>query len=306
MYDLPADGESTSRPVPPGRPSREQLRAQLGWLSALAHERTLLVPEIIPADDGSLMAYVPSEEASALPQPHERGRQCVLLRWVAGTHKVDEELSPADLSQLGSYVAALHNHAERYPLTEPSAFLQWDWHWAFGESVALWNEGERFYSQQEMAIFEAAAQRVREDLRELGYASNAFGPIHRDLHLGNIVFDGGRPSAIDFDLCGLGHYLLDLVVLLNALRLHALRIQSPQYRFWKMRETFLEGYECERPLPEDYRRYLKTFHAMRRVAHVNTELRARRSEANRSRVRGDCLLRNTLGWLQSNYLTDGA
>jgi Ser/Thr protein kinase RdoA (MazF antagonist) len=152
-----------------------------------------------------------------------------------------------------------------------------------------------------LAIFETAARRVHEDLQELGYGRDAFGPIHRDLHLGNLVFDGGRVGVIDFDLCGLGHYLLDLSVLLNALRLSAQRIR-PTGRFWKIRETFLESYERERSLPEDYRRYLMTFHAMRHVARLNTEFRARRSEANRSRVRGDGLLRNVLEWLQGNYL----
>jgi Ser/Thr protein kinase RdoA (MazF antagonist) len=302
MYQLPAaEGEHASRSdtrvpaPPPGRPSLEQLRGQLLWLSALARETPLLVPELIPADDGSLMAYVSSEGAA---EPHQRGRQCVLQRWVAGIHKREEQLGPADASVIGSYVAALHNHAQRYALSNPSTFPRWDWNWVFGESVPLWNEDEGFYSASEMAIFEAAARRVGEDLRELGYGRDAFGPIHRDLHLGNILFDGRRVGVIDFDLCGLGHYLLDLSVLLNALRL-----QRPD-RFWKMREVLLEAYERERSLPENYRRYLMTFHAMRHVARVNRELRARRSEANRSRVRGDGLLRNVLEWLQSNYLRD--
>jgi hypothetical protein len=47
-YDLPADGEHASRSAPPpGRPSLEQLRAQLLWLSALASETPLLVPELV-------------------------------------------------------------------------------------------------------------------------------------------------------------------------------------------------------------------------------------------------------------------
>jgi Ser/Thr protein kinase RdoA (MazF antagonist) len=269
------------------------------WLSALARERPLLVPEVVPAVDGSLMAYVSSEGTAG---PHERGRQCVLLRWVPGTHKW-EGLSLEDVSMVGSYVAGLHNHAQRYALSDPSMFPRWDWHWTFGEAVPLWREGEQFFSAREMAIFEAAARRVGEDLQELGHGRDAFGPIHRDLHLGNVVFAGRRVGVIDFDLCGLGHYLLDLAVLLNALRLSAQRIQ-PTGRFWKIRVTFFEHYERERSLPEDYRRYLMTFHAMRHVARVNTEFRARRSEANRSRVRGDGLLRNVLEWLQGNYLKD--
>jgi Ser/Thr protein kinase RdoA (MazF antagonist) len=305
MYDLPPNSEHEpgSDPKvltpPPGRPSPRQLREQLLWLRALARETILLVPEPVPTVDGSLMAYVPSEGAA---KPHQRGRHCVLLRWVPGTHK-REELSPADVSVVGSYVAGLHNHAQRYEPPEPSALPRYDWHWPFGESVPLWSMGEQVYSAKEMAAFEAAAQRVVEDLQELGYGRDVFGPIHRDLQLGNIVFDGGRVSAIDFDSCGLGHYLLDLAVVLNALRVNTPRIQRPD-RFQSKREALLEGYERERPLPEGYRRYLMTFHAMRHVARVNREFRARDSEANYYRALGDRLLRTAVTWLQSNYLKD--
>jgi Ser/Thr protein kinase RdoA (MazF antagonist) len=241
MYQLPPEGEHASRSdarvaaPTPGRPSLEQLRAQLLWLSALARETPLLVPELVPADDGSLMAYVSSEGAE---ESEQQGRQCVLLRWVPGTHK-REGLSLEDVSVVGSYVAGLHNHAQRHALPDRSMFPRWDRNWAFGESVPLWSEGGQFYTASEMAIFGSAAQRVHEDLQELGYGRDAFGPIHRDLHLGNIVFNGRRVGVIDFDLCGLGHYLFDFAVLLNALRLSALRSQRP------------------RPLLEDARNFLR-------------------------------------------------
>lgn len=305
VYDLPADGEDAPRSdarvpaPPPGRPSLEQLRGQLLWLSALARETPLLLPEVVPAVDGSLMAYVPSEGAA---EPHQRGGQCVLQCWVPGTHK-REDLGPTDASLVGSYVAGLHNHAQRYALPDPSVFPRWDWHWAFGESVPLWREGKQFFSASEMAIFEVAARRVHENLQELGYGRDTFGPIHRDLHLSNILFHARRVGVIDFDLCGLGHYLLDLAVLLNALRLAALRSQGSN-RFWRMREIFFESYERERSLPRDYKRHLKTFHAMRHVARVNREIRALSSQPNRQRAGGPDVLRNVLTWLQSNYLED--
>jgi Ser/Thr protein kinase RdoA (MazF antagonist) len=299
MYELPG-GEHASRSdarvpaPPPGRPSLEQLRAQLLWLSALARETPLLVPELVPADDGSLMAYVPSDGSE---DPHQPGRQCVLLRWVPGTHR-REELSLTDIAVVGSYVGGLHNHAQRYALQDPSRYPRWDWDWVFGESVSLWREGEKFYSAKEMAIFEATAQRVHEDLQKLGHGSETFGPIHRDLHLGNILFHGSRVGVIDFDLCGLGHYLLDLAVLLNALR-----IQRPDC-FWKMREILFENYEREISLPDGYRRYLMTFHAMRHVARLNRELRVLSSETNRHRSQGPHVLRNVVKWMQSSYLKD--
>ncbi len=154
-----------------------------------------------------------------------------------------------------------------------------------------------------MAVFEAAAQRVHEDLQESGYGRDAFGPIHRDLHLSNILFHSTRVGVVDFDLCGLGHYLFDLAVLLNALRLSALRSQRPD-RFWNMRETFFVHYERERLLSEGYRRYLMMFQAMRHVACVNREFRAISSQANRRRTGGADVLRNVVTWLQSNYLED--
>ena len=301
MYDLlpPAAEEATEllEAPPPGRPSPEQLRAQLQWLSALSRETALPVPEPVPASDGSLAPFVHFGGATNPVRPGRRVRLCVLLRWVAGRHK-KEGLSPTELSALGSFVGGLHNHAARYAPPGPCAPPRWDWGWPFGESAPLWGEGERFYSAEEMAVFEEAARRVREDLRELGYGGDAFGPIHRDLHLGNVVFDGARVGAVDFDSCGLGHYLLDLAVVLNALR-----IRHPN-RFEAMRGALLEGYERERALPEGYRGYLMTFHAMRYVSRVNRELRALGSETNRHRARGDAVLRTALTWLQSKYLKD--
>ncbi len=298
MYDLPADdtgpsGAPPGRPsgAPPGRPSLGQLRAQLLWLSDLARETDLPVPEPVPGENGSPTSYVSFGKVS------NQGRHCVLVRWVPGENK-RVELSLADLSALGSYVGGLHNHAGRYAPPGPSALPRWDLSWPFGEAAPLWSEGGRYYSADEMAVFEAAARRVRGDLQELGYAGDAFGPIHRDLHLGNIVFDGGRPSAIDFDSCGLGHYLLDLSVLLNALR-----IRLPD-RFEGARRVLLEGYERERPLPEGYRGHLMTFHAMRHVTRVNRDLQAMGSQDNRHRARGPRLLRDALTWLRSNYLGD--
>ncbi len=289
MYDLPADGTEPSG-APPGRPSLGQLRAQLRWLSDLARETNLPVPEPVPGEDGSLTSYVSFGKASSA------GRHCVLLRWVPGRNK-REELSPADISAFGSYVGG----STTTPNATPSRSLpRSPGGTGAGRSGRRCRSGARANGTTRRTRWPSSKpRRVRGDLRELGYAGDAFGPIHRDLHLGNIVFDGGRVSAVDFDSCGLGHYLLDLTVLLNAIR-----IRRPD-RFEGRRRSLLEGYERERRLPEGYRRHLMTFHAMRRVAAVNREFRALGSEANRHRAREPRLLRDALTWLRSNYLKDG-
>ena len=64
-----------------------------------------------------------------------------------------------------------------------------------------------------MNAFEEVARRVREDLDALGCGRETFGIIHRDLKLEDLLFrEEGAVGAIDFDMSGMGHYLLDLAV----------------------------------------------------------------------------------------------
>jgi Ser/Thr protein kinase RdoA (MazF antagonist) len=107
---------------------------------------------------------------------------------------------------------------------------------------------------------------VREDLERLGYGPETFGVVHRDPKLENLVFEGERLGAIDFDLTGLGHYLFDLKVFRRSLE-H----RHPD-RLGPLWEAFLGGYEGGRPLPEDLERCLLTFDVMQKVAAVNRSL----------------------------------
>lgn len=283
--------------------STETLDAQLLWLSALGRETDLLVPEPVPMTAGSLLDYVSYPGYRDAYYPEHRGRYCTLLRWVPGAHK-REQLSSADLSLLGAYVARLHNHAEHYHVLRETTLPRWGWHWTFGQRAHLWREGRAFCSTSEMAVLEQTAQRVREDLECLGYGANVYGIIHRDLHFGNILFQGRRlfrsrrVGTIDYDTCGLGHYLLDLTVPLDTLR------RNHADRFETLQEALLGGYERERTLPEGYQGYIKTFRAMRKVAAINKELRALISRAHRHQALGAFLLPETLKWLQNYYLKD--
>lgn len=250
----------------PALRSPETLAQQLRWLSALRRETDLLVPEPVRAADGSLVGYVSEEEI--LQTGH-----FVLVRWVPRVHK-QEDLTPEGLSLVGSFIARLHDHAERYPAGEEAALPRWDW--PFGESAPLW---DGTYSPEQMEVFEKVARRVRRDLQELGYGRDVFDPIHRDLNLRNIVYQNGTVGAIDFDLCGLGHHLLDLAATMTLAPLqprHGARIEP-------MREALLEGYWRERSLPENYRKHLDTFTVMRRVAAFNRQIELLSSPASRTR-----------------------
>lgn len=285
VYGMPRADEGALRGDPrlrtgAGLRSPETLHSQLLWLAALGRETDLLVPEPVTAQDGSLVVRASYGEASG-------ARHCVLLRWVPGMHK-REDLAVADLSRIGSYMARMHDHAGRYPVSDAAAFPRWDWSWPFGGSAEIWRLGPAFYARHEMDVFEAASHRVRRDLEALGKDRSVFGLIHRDLQPRNLIFHNGTVGAIDFDLCGRGHYLLDLTVTLAALRTHH------GDRYLSLRDALFEGYRSERPLPKGFARYIGTFLVMRLVSEVNRDLALRDSGTTARQARGESFLLNAV------------
>ena len=137
------------------------LRSEMLWLGALVREARLDVPEPVPAVDGSLLARVGAEWSPGR-------RLCLLLRWVPGERRAPD-LAPEDARSAGALVARVHRHSELYIAPEgfvrPSAY---DWERVFGGRSPLWGEGAAVYSPEELAVFRAAADRVRGVLRKLG------------------------------------------------------------------------------------------------------------------------------------------
>ena len=210
LYGLPEAVEETGRKTPSDDlRSPEVLRSQLLWLSALRRDTGLLVPEPVATLEGELLGEAVVEDT---PSGTPWRRRSALLGWVAGTPR-HEDLSESDSKMAGTLLARMHEHSEGYGAPEGSAFSRWDWRWPFGEGAPLWDEGPLYYSEEEMAVFEEGARRVRERLEELGEGRRVFGVIHRDPNTRNLLFSGeGGVGLIDFDMCGLGHYLFDLSV----------------------------------------------------------------------------------------------
>lgn len=303
-----------------GLRSPETMEAQLLWLSDLARETDLAVPEPVPLPDGSLVGRVSfadlpplrtllrrlSARHRELYRPDHPPRHFALLRWVPGENR--EDPSAADLSRVGRLAATLHEHAERYQPPDASALPRWDWNWPFGASAPLWDEGEAFYSGGEMDVFRGVARRVRGELDGFGYGSEVFGPVHRDLTLTNLLFGDagghqGAAGATDFDQSGLGHYLFDLSVVLRALRPRWRRAgRCPELSEARVREALFAGYESVRGLPPGSDHSLDAFDVTQRVAAVNRALELRASSGARPQERGETFLRQTVARLERNYL----
>lgn len=79
----------------------------------------------------------------------------------------------------------------------------------------------------------------------------ATGIIHGDLYYDNTLFDKNEISSVlDFEQAGIGEYILDLAISISGTCLEKGRLITP------LIESYLEGYQKIRPLPEIEKSFL--------------------------------------------------
>jgi Ser/Thr protein kinase RdoA (MazF antagonist) len=94
---------------------------------------------------------------------------------------------------------------------------------------------------------------MRQAMLALGTGADAYGLIHADLHMDNVLFCYGEARAIDFDDCGFGYWIYDFV--------SALCDWQDAEAWPRYREALLDGYVRVCPLPEAQLPYLDLFMA---------------------------------------------
>ena len=235
--------------------SEEMIRAELLWLSALRTQANLVVPEPVPAADGT---YIQKISVAGVPQ----SRYCVLFRWIHGRFRNHDLLTPRELERVGSFIAKVHYHAETFMLPDNFDRPHLDEEILLGErSVLRPGIGDRFFSDRDLSVFDASIRELCSQMEQIGKSSEAFGMIHGDFQPANFLFHGQNVHFIDFSECGLGYYLYDCVPTLSYLR-HRPDFQAQ----WS---AFFNGYQKVRSLPVDYRGQFETFTALRTVFLVN-------------------------------------
>ncbi len=226
--------------------NREEILSEIAWLSYLRHEEGLLVPEPVPARDGSLVT-LSTVEGGEGAEP----RWCALFRWVPG-EVLQGVLTPANIERVGALLARLHRCSERF--VPPSGFARprWDCDRLFGAGEVIPSGiDEPLITRRAREILDEAAAAVRETVRQLGQGPEVFGMIHKDLEPDNTVVWQGDLHAIDFADAGWGWYLYDMAASLLPLR--------EKKGFPEMRDAFLRGYRNVRPVPPEHEELLETF-----------------------------------------------
>jgi Ser/Thr protein kinase RdoA (MazF antagonist) len=212
------------------------------WLGAIIRDTDLRVPEpAAPIYQGRV---------------GEAPIYCTLLHWLDGEPVPPAVLTLEQAWQIGALAARLHQHSAGFAPPDGFALSRLDWTGMFGEkSPYRSTEGELLFSRQQRDVMEEVANAVRQVMDTMEKDADGFGVIHADLIWKNILFDGDRVGAIDFDDCAYGYYLYDLAPALLGY------MDEPNYR--QIRRSIWEGYTSVRPLPELYSTFLETLIAGR-------------------------------------------
>lgn len=234
----------------PAKSSVAEVQSELAWLAALHRDTDLVVPDPVPTRAGELLTMAASP---GVPEP----RICALFRWVPGRF-VRARLMPRHLEQVGRLMARLQDHAQGFQ--PPPGFTRPRIDDIPATRAAVVPLVAEVRPPSDVALVEAALDRVAAMLDGLGHGPDAYGLIHSDLHQWNYLFHHGEAHLLDFDDCGYAPFLYDLAVT-------TFEVESEPH-FPSLRAALLAGYGATRPLPPDPEAVLTTLGHLRRIQNL--------------------------------------
>jgi Ser/Thr protein kinase RdoA (MazF antagonist) len=259
-----------------------EIASELAWLSALQGLPGLRTPQPVPGAEGLVTKI--------------DGRFVVAFRHIPG-----QELQPGDdlarwFAPLGEITARLHLHARQW--TPPPGFTRKRWdvetilgprpHWGH------WRQAQGL-DRQGAALLARATDALAAQLAACRTGPESFGLIHADLRLANLMADGDRLTAIDFDDCGLGWWAYDLAA--------ALSFIETDPRLPDLIARWCDGYARAAPLRPEDRAMIPALIFLRRVL-LTAWLSTRADSDTAQALGGPAYTRGTLT-LAEGFLTDG-
>lgn len=221
---------------------------ELTWLSQLRSQANLPVPEPVPTLDGRLLSRIVT---AGVPN----GKLVSLMRWVDGWHCSEKSLRPRQARAWGRLVAQLHAFSANWQPPKDFERPTWDWDGQLGNGVLRTPVEELIASMPDhlQEPFKFVSTEVKDVMGSFGKGPNAYGLIHADMYLENLLFKASQPRLIDFEDCGYGYWMWEFGVIFS---------QWPWTEaFPRLRDAFFEGYAQVRSLPEAQLRHLDLFMA---------------------------------------------
>jgi Ser/Thr protein kinase RdoA (MazF antagonist) len=204
-------------------------QSELTWLTVLRSKLGLPVPEPVQNLDGQLLTTV---STPGLPQ----GKVVSLMRWVDGRHYAETSIQPYHAKAWGQLTGSMHQFAAQW--TPPDDFnrFHWDWDGQLGNGV-LRTPVDQAVASMPIEIqepFIIISKQLKDAMESIGKGPDAYGMIHSDMYLDNVLFKAGKPRLIDFEDCGFGYWMLDIGIVLAQFR------WTDQWNL--IHDAFLEGY----------------------------------------------------------------
>ena len=241
--------------------SDAELRSELQWMDSL-REYGVLTPSLLYSKNDRLFEIVASDE---VPEP----RQVDVVDWIegrelgnleAGLHGRADEIRDR-FETLGSIMAKMHNHAERWQ--EPEGFTRhsWDVDGLTGDQPfwgRFWELPALSAGQKDRIL--QVRDKLRRELTEFGAAPHEYGLIHADLLFENVLVGEDGVRVIDFDDCGYGWYLFDLVTSLFFL-------QTDKH-FDLAKAALIAGYRKNRQLTDEHLAWLPVMFMARATTYL--------------------------------------
>lgn len=216
------------------------IESELLWIEAIARGTDVTVQQPVRTKAGDLVSSVELPSGEHVP--------CSLLRWIEGEPFPRKAAGATALARrFGRMVAELHTHTGSW--RAPSTFHRpaYDPEFAIRAMDRL-RPGVRegLFSEEDLAVVEEVAHRIKEIAEGLGTNPEHWGLIHADLQGSNLLVHDDDVRPIDFSLCGFGHFCFDLSISVADLG-------------EELRAPFLEGYAEQRELPPDAHRLIEAF-----------------------------------------------
>jgi Ser/Thr protein kinase RdoA (MazF antagonist) len=216
------------------------INSELLWLQSLSKSTDILVQVPVMNKSGKLVSTIKHGENEIF---------CTLLTWIEGTVRYEsDEYNTAQVENLGSLSAKLHNHGANWKLPENFSRPAQDY------NSILDNFKKLVKRNQELNIFDKNSEvMIKKAIEKIGkcYESERvngnWGLIHGDLCENNYILHENTVSPIDFSLCGFGSFSQDIT---NSL-LHIFRED-----LWK---SYFAGYKKHRSLPDNMKDSIEAF-----------------------------------------------
>lgn len=236
----------------PGYHSREAIRSELAWMSALRSQTIVKTPELVLSADGDEVVTATVD-----------GRQLYVDAVTLIPGCTAEEVPDAvGFATLGELTAIMHGHVQNWSIPADFTRFRWDLDNILGPG-ARWGDWRVApgLTDTDRASIMRAVHHITEALAEFGTGADRFGLIHADLRLSNLMVDPAAPSAgitvIDFDDSGWGWHLADLGAVVSWIE------DSPEAE--RIVAEWLRGYAKVRTLPDEHLALIPTFVMLRRI-----------------------------------------